>query len=60
MGKGTPSLGKKNKKASHTMCRRCGRRSFHTQKRTCAACGFGRTAKIRAYNWHKPKDFSRK
>ena len=37
--KGTPSLGKKHNK-THTLCRRCGRRSFHIQKHTCAACGY--------------------
>ncbi|KAH7049971.1 ribosomal protein L37e-domain-containing protein [Linnemannia elongata] len=35
MTKGTSSFGKRHTK-SHTLCRRCGRRSFHNQKKTCA------------------------
>ncbi|CCD22216.1 60S ribosomal protein eL37 NDAI_0A00580 [Naumovozyma dairenensis CBS 421] len=49
MGKGTPSLGKRHNK-SHTLCNRCGRRSFHVQKKTCAGCGYP-AAKTRSYNW---------
>ncbi len=60
MTKGTPSFGKHNKRASHKMCRRCGNRSFHNQKRRCSSCGFGRTAKRRAFAWHKPKEFIRR
>ncbi|KAK6831950.1 hypothetical protein RU639_002845 [Aspergillus parasiticus] len=29
---------------------RCGRRSFHVQKSTCANCGYP-SAKVRKYNW---------
>jgi large subunit ribosomal protein L37e len=56
MSKGTPSLGKRNNRA-HIRCRRCGRHSFHASKRQCAACGFGKYAKLRGYAWarHKPK-----
>lgn len=57
MTKGTPSFGKHNKKASHQMCRRCGKRSMNRQKKQCASCGFGKTAKRRTFSWHKPKDF---
>lgn len=39
MGRGTPSFGKRHTK-THTLCRRCGRMSFHKQKGTCAACGY--------------------
>lgn len=53
MTKGTPS--KKGGKKTHTICRRCGNRSFHIQKRVCASCGFGRSAKIRRYNWVREK-----
>ncbi|MHA2091390.1 MAG: 50S ribosomal protein L37e [Candidatus Kariarchaeaceae archaeon] len=60
MTKGTPSFGKHNKRASHQMCRRCGNRSFHIQKKRCSSCGFGRTAKIRSYAWHKPKVLSKR
>ncbi|KAI9885654.1 MAG: 60S ribosomal protein L37 [Watsoniomyces obsoletus] len=47
--KGTSSFGKRHNK-THTLCRRCGRRSLHIQKHTCAACGYP-AAKIRKYNW---------
>ncbi|KAH3681908.1 hypothetical protein WICPIJ_007128 [Wickerhamomyces pijperi] len=46
---GTPSFGKRHNK-SHTLCNRCGRRSFHIQKKTCAACGYP-AAKTRSHNW---------
>ena len=36
---GTSSFGKRHNK-SHTLCKRCGRRSFHIQKHTCASCGY--------------------
>ena len=54
MGKGTPSFGKKNRKV-HIMCRRCGRRSYHIRKKQCAACGFGRSKRIRRYSWTNKK-----
>ncbi|MCD6591165.1 MAG: 50S ribosomal protein L37e [Candidatus Aenigmarchaeota archaeon] len=50
MVKGTPSFGKKQKK-SHVLCRRCGRHSFHVRKGVCAACGFGRSKKIKKHSW---------
>ncbi|XP_002964514.2 60S ribosomal protein L37-3 [Selaginella moellendorffii] len=49
MGKGTGSFGKRRNK-SHTLCRRCGRRSFHIQKARCAACAYP-AKRIRKYNW---------
>ncbi|EFP82355.1 60S ribosomal protein L37A [Puccinia graminis f. sp. tritici] len=49
MTKGTSSFGKRHSK-THTQCRRCGRRSFHKQHKTCAACGFP-AAKTRSYEW---------
>lgn len=49
MTKGTSSFGKRNDK-SHTHCRRCGRRSFHIQKKRCASCGYP-AARKRKYNW---------
>ncbi len=49
-GAGTPSQGKKNKKI-HVKCRRCGSASYHIKKKVCASCGFGKTAKRRAYAW---------
>merc|ERR1712029_29069 len=39
MTKGTSSFGKRHNK-THTLCRRCGRASYHIQKKTCAACGY--------------------
>ncbi|MEM2637668.1 MAG: 50S ribosomal protein L37e [Candidatus Korarchaeota archaeon] len=50
MTKGTPSFGKKNKR-THTRCRRCGRHAFHITKKVCAACGFGRSKRMRRYRW---------
>ncbi|CAL1715423.1 unnamed protein product [Somion occarium] len=49
MTKGTTSFGKRHTK-SHTLCRRCGNRSFHKQHKECAQCGYPR-AKLRSYNW---------
>ncbi|CAG2164468.1 unnamed protein product [Oppiella nova] len=49
MTKGTSSFGKRRNK-THTLCRRCGRSSYHIQKKTCASCGFP-SARIRKYNW---------
>ncbi|KAK4466731.1 ribosomal protein L37e-domain-containing protein [Cladorrhinum samala] len=49
MTKGTSSFGKRHNK-THGLCRRCGRRSLHNQKKTCASCGYP-AAKTRKYNW---------
>ncbi|MHA1231053.1 MAG: 50S ribosomal protein L37e [Candidatus Helarchaeota archaeon] len=54
MTKGTPSFGKKNKKI-HIKCRRCGRNSYHKKHRTCSACGFGRSPRLKNYNWRRRK-----
>lgn len=53
MTKGTPS--RSGGKKTHIACRRCGKHTFHVQKRRCAACGFGETSKIRHYNWSRDK-----
>ena len=50
MTKGTPSMGKKNK-ITHIRCRRCGRVAFRKDRHYCAACGYGKSAKIRTYKW---------
>lgn len=50
MSKGTPSLGKFST-PRHARCRRCGRHAYHVQKKKCASCGFGATAKLRRYAW---------
>ncbi|KAJ1914580.1 methylenetetrahydrofolate reductase 1 [Tieghemiomyces parasiticus] len=47
--KGTASFGKRHIK-THVLCKRCGNRAFHVQKKTCASCGYP-SAKIRKYNW---------
>ena len=47
--KGTTSFGKRHTK-SHTICRRCGKSSFHIQKKTCSSCGYP-SPKMRQYNW---------
>ncbi|MDD1774875.1 MAG: 50S ribosomal protein L37e [Methanobacterium sp.] len=52
--KGTPSFGKRNKK-THIRCRRCGKNSYNARKKYCAACGFGRSKRIRSYNWQNKK-----
>jgi len=49
-GAGTPSQGKKNI-TTHTKCRRCGEKSYHTKKKVCSSCGFGKSAKRRGYEW---------
>ena len=37
--KGTQSFGKRLNK-THTLCRRCGERAFHIQKKTCSSCSY--------------------
>merc|ERR1711976_550907 len=49
MTKGTSSFGKRHNK-THTLCRRCGGRCYHIQKKTCSRCGYP-AARIRKYNW---------
>ncbi|PJF17362.1 60S ribosomal protein L37 [Paramicrosporidium saccamoebae] len=47
--KGTTSFGERHTKG-HTLCRRCGNRSFHKQKKTCSQCAYP-AAKLRSFNW---------
>ncbi|MFB0560689.1 MAG: 50S ribosomal protein L37e [Candidatus Lokiarchaeia archaeon] len=54
MTKGTPSMGKRNKK-THIRCRRCGKHSYHIRKKFCAACSYGKSKRIRRYNWQNKK-----
>ncbi len=54
MSKGTPSMGKRNKRL-HIRCRRCGRNSFHSKKKVCSACGFGSSKRIRRFAWQNKK-----
>jgi len=52
MTKGTQSFGGRHNK-THTICRRCGKKSWHIQDSQCGACGAGLYAGIRRYNWGK-------
>ncbi|MHC1626664.1 MAG: 50S ribosomal protein L37e [Methanoculleaceae archaeon] len=54
MSKGTPSLGKRQKR-THIACRRCGRISYHLRHKVCSSCGFGRSSRMRRYRWAKNK-----
>eukprot|EP00967_Tisochrysis_lutea_P124837 scaffold209142_cov50-Tisochrysis_lutea.AAC.1 len=49
---GTKNALKKQIQKTHTRCRRCGRTSFHIQKKVCAGCGYP-SARLRHYNWCK-------
>ncbi len=53
--KGTPSMGKRSKGRTHIRCRRCGRHSYNVAKGYCAACGFGRSRRLRSYSWSSRK-----
>ncbi|ADI32609.1 50S ribosomal protein L37e [Staphylothermus hellenicus] len=55
MGKGTSSRGKHGRSKTHIRCRRCGRYAFNVAKGYCAACGFGRSKRIRRYSWQNKK-----
>ncbi|MCX2819938.1 50S ribosomal protein L37e [Haladaptatus sp. F3-133] len=50
VGTGTPSKGKRQKK-THVKCRRCGEKSYHTTKKRCSNCGFGKSSEQRSYSW---------
>jgi len=50
-----------NKGATHIRCRRCGRRAYNKKKHYCAACGFGRSSRLRRYSWqNKPLNRARR
>jgi len=53
--KGTTSFGKRGKGKTHIRCRRCGRHSYNIRKHYCAACGFGRSSKMRKFKWANKK-----
>ncbi|MBI2139664.1 50S ribosomal protein L37e [Candidatus Woesearchaeota archaeon] len=53
--KGAYSRGKKSRKKNMIHCRRCGKRTFTLRKGACSSCGFGKSARMRHYNWHKKK-----
>jgi len=52
--KGTPSMGKKNR-ITHVRCRRCGRVAYKKNTKECAACGYGKSSKLRRYSWQTHK-----
>jgi len=51
--KGTPSMGKKSGSKNVIYCRRCGRHAFNFGRGKCSSCGFGKSARLRKYNWQK-------
>ena len=51
MGKGTPAAGRHSGPATHMMCRRCGSHSYFKRKGFCAKCGYGKSKRMRHYNW---------
>lgn len=48
-------MGKRSNKVTHIKCRRCGRVAFNVSKGYCAACGYGRSSRIRRYRWASRK-----
>ncbi|MBS3118037.1 50S ribosomal protein L37e [Candidatus Woesearchaeota archaeon] len=52
MSKGTAALGLR-KGRLHIRCRRCGKASYHKKTGICSSCGFGRSSKLRSYEWQK-------
>ncbi len=59
MVKGTPSMGKRSRGKTHIRCRRCGRHSYNVRKKYCAACGFGRSKRMRRYSWQNKIPYRR-
>ncbi|PVX26989.1 MAG: 50S ribosomal protein L37e [Candidatus Bathyarchaeum sp.] len=51
MSKGTSSFGKRAHKTVHIKCRRCGKRAYHIRNKQCAACGYGKTTKLKRFSW---------
>jgi len=48
---GTGSQGKRSSKTHAIKCRRCGKASYHINKKTCSSCGFGKSKRLRNYRW---------
>lgn len=48
-------MGRKSGKKTHIRCRRCGESSYHIKHKVCSHCGYGKSAKIRTFSWHKKK-----
>ncbi|MBI4439041.1 50S ribosomal protein L37e [Candidatus Woesearchaeota archaeon] len=53
MVKGTHSMGKKSGKKNTIYCRRCGSKSYNLNRNKCSSCGYGKSARLRGYNWQK-------
>ena len=51
MSKGTAAMGRRSGKKMHIRCRRCGTHAYHAQHKECSQCGFGKTKRLRSYNW---------
>lgn len=50
---GGGNFGKMSRKDLHIPCRRCGRPSYHKINSVCSSCGYGKTSRLRTYNWKK-------
>lgn len=48
-------MGRRSKGKTHIRCRRCGRHSYNAAKGYCAACGFGRSKRVKRYSWVSKK-----
>lgn len=48
-------MGRRSKGKTHIRCRRCGRHSYNVAKGYCAACGFGRSRRVKRYSWVSKK-----
>ena len=59
MSKGTPSHGKRGKRKTHVRCPRCGSKSYHARKKRCAACGFGKSRRLKRVPMAKRKNRTR-
>ena len=50
---GGGNFGKMGRKMLHIHCRRCGKTAYHKINSICASCGYGKSSKLRSYNWKK-------
>ena len=48
-------MGKKSGKINFIRCRRCGNPAYHIRKKECAKCAFGKSKRLKSYNWQRPK-----
>ena len=46
-------MGRKSGKKNMIYCRRCGKRTMNFNKGKCASCGYGKSKRLRSYNWQK-------